>query len=62
MEMSPTYDPGGTHQASPLPDDAEQFLARLAAWQDALRLADTATISDLRRGAQQLRLQTTSRS
>lgn len=62
METSPTYDPGGTHQAQPLPDDADRFLARLAVWQHALGLADTATITELRRSAQQLRLQQPSRS
>ena len=57
METSPTYDPGGTPHLPPLPDDADQFLARLAAWQHALGLPDGATITELRRGAQQLRVQ-----
>lgn len=61
METSPIYDPGGPTLVAPLPDDRDQFLARLANWQRELGLSDRATIADLRRATQQLRLEVPAR-
>lgn len=61
MEASPIYDPGGPTLVAVLPDDRDQFLARLAVWQHELGLTDQATIADLRHATQQLRLEVPAR-